>query len=365
MRIDLNSEDKNRLDDIIKQKEMNVEASSILNDFLSDSFDSIDTDDVDKLTVECGLTKEEAVSSCFFEQVELDRDDPEVVKMNERCLLGSFSHLYKEEYLSNPYVKNIKIDSEKKRGKYTLTVERFLPYEIFQVEDIKDDQSLDHAERDSYGFFSEGVDYILLLQDDTIWMSITPHEINSMQEDIDKASGDVLTFGLGLGYYPYMLSLKDDVKSITIVEKDDRVIELFTRNILPQFSNKDKIKIIKGDAFKHVEESKDYDYTFVDIYHNASDALDMYIRFVKMDTANNLHYWIESAILCYLRRFAITILEENLLGYKEKDYEDVYDDQSDLLLRIYQALKDKEYTSIDQIEELLSEAGLKELCKKL
>ena len=40
-------------------------------------------------------------------------------------------------------------------------------------------------------------------------MTITPDEIETMKEAVDQAFGNVLTFGLGLGYYAYMVSEKD------------------------------------------------------------------------------------------------------------------------------------------------------------
>lgn len=42
-----------------------------------------------------------------------------------------------------------------------------------------------------------------------------------------------------------MVSLKEDVESITIVELQQEVIDLFNIFILPKFENKDKITIVK------------------------------------------------------------------------------------------------------------------------
>ena len=77
-------------------------------------------------------------------------------------------------------------------------------------------------------------------------MTITPNEIETMKEPVDEAFGHVLTFGLGLGYYAYMVSEKENVESITIVETNEDVIDLFNKYILPQFKNAHKIKIIQS-----------------------------------------------------------------------------------------------------------------------
>jgi AraC-like DNA-binding protein len=60
-------------------------------------------------------------------------------------------------------------------------------------------------------------------------MSITPNEIVTMREPVARASGRVLTLGLGLGYYAYMVHLKEDVTDVTVVEREQAVIDLFEK----------------------------------------------------------------------------------------------------------------------------------------
>ena len=63
-----------------------------------------------------------------------------------------------------------------------------------------------------------------ILENDRIWMTVTPNEIETMKEPVDQAFGNVLTFGFGLGYYAYMISEKEEVTSITVVEINGDVI---------------------------------------------------------------------------------------------------------------------------------------------
>ena len=49
----------------------------------------------------------------------------------------------------------------------------------------------------------------------------------SMKNPIKNAHGKVLTTGLGLGYFSYMASLKEDVSEIVIIERDEKVIKLW------------------------------------------------------------------------------------------------------------------------------------------
>ena len=156
------------------------------------------------------------------------------------------------------------------------------------------------------GYFDEEFIYPAIYEKGVLWMSVTPNEVNTMKEPIDKAFGRVLTFGLGLGYFAYMASLKDEVEKITIVESNETTIKIFEKYILPQFKFKDKIEIIKADAFKFAEseyKSGKYDYVFADIWHDAGDGLGCYTKFKRLEKLNpNLvyDYWIEKTIKCYL-----------------------------------------------------------------
>jgi spermidine synthase len=127
-----------------------------------------------------------------------------------------------------------------------------------------------------------------------------------MKEPVAQAFGSVLTYGLGLGYYAYMTSEKDNVERVTIVESNEDVIQLFSKYILPQFKHSHKIKIIQSDAFKYAGEhmSKgNYDYVFTDLWHDVSDGIDLYLRMKKYEEQSPstvFSYWIEKSILCYL-----------------------------------------------------------------
>lgn len=206
-----------------------------------------------------------------------------------------------KDYIRNPYYENIPFNNKKidswqiKKGKYK-------PYELFVFDDFKYENDLVIPQ---VGYFSEPFYYLAVYDNNRLWMSITPNEINTMKQPINNAKGNVLTFGLGLGYFAYMCSLKDDVKSVTIVEKDERVIKLFKEYILPYFANIEKINIIKEDAYVYLSKMNDdmYDYVFVDIYHDAGDGKEVYL---KMNQYRNrfkktiFEYWIYNTIKHYL-----------------------------------------------------------------
>ena len=63
-------------------------------------------------------------------------------------------------------------------------------------------------------------------------MTLTPVDLDTSVDAIRAAFGRVVTFGLGLGYYAYMVSEKAEVESITVVEKSEEIIKLFKKHIL-------------------------------------------------------------------------------------------------------------------------------------
>ncbi|MCV5648158.1 hypothetical protein OFN55_36090, partial [Escherichia coli] len=57
-------------------------------------------------------------------------------------------------------------------------------------------------------------------------MSNTPMEIRTCQDFIERATGRVLINGLGLGMVLHAILQKDDVTHVTVIEKEQDVINL-------------------------------------------------------------------------------------------------------------------------------------------
>ena len=156
------------------------------------------------------------------------------------------------KYIDNPYLKNIKFPDTATRH-WIFTHYSYQPYEAFICNDIDIDKNL--REVPQIGFFRERFAYPAVEQDGREWMAVKPSEIETMRAPIEEATGRVVTFGLGLGYFAYMVSEKPDVTSLDIVERSEEAIALFERHILPQFPNKEKIRIIRSDAFGFLNEN--------------------------------------------------------------------------------------------------------------
>ena len=95
-----------------------------------------------------------------------------------------------------------------------------------------------------------------------IWMSDTPLEQESYKPAVEKARGDVLICGLGIGLLPTLIKDKPEVKHIDIVEISKCVIKLVWEQIRTP-----KMEIIHADAWKYLAESpKKYDFIHIDVW---------------------------------------------------------------------------------------------------
>jgi len=225
-----------------------------------------------------------------------------------------------QSYSENPYYRNILIP-EITYGNWKLKYLQYSPYEAFVCNDLMLES--DFKEIPRIGFFNEVFRFPAVMEQDHEWMAIKPNEIETMQPVIDTVEGNVVTFGLGLGYFAYMVSLKERVHHVTVVEKDTGVIQLFEKYILPQFQYEDKLEIVAADAFEYVEKQmpyKDFDYAFVDLWHDVSDGLDLYMKMKKREHCNprtKFCYWIEDSLLSASRWQIFDWVIQNARSYNE------------------------------------------------
>lgn len=216
---------------------------------------------------------------------------------------GYFPHMVRkdnpETYLKDGYFS---LDfPSKTEGKWRLGRETLAPYEVF----VRDDFEVDGDKVfPQIGYFSEPYSYPAVYQNDRLWMSLAPNEINTSRSPISRAHGKVYTFGLGLGYYAFHVSNKSEVESVTIVERDREVIRLFEETLLPQFPHGEKIRIVQADAFDVLEEGFEADFVFADIWHDVGDGLDLYLdmrRYEEKYPNTEFTYWIEKTLKVYER----------------------------------------------------------------
>lgn len=182
--------------------------------------------------------------------------------------------------------------------------------------------------------FDRSITLPMICDENVGWMSPELFEKTTMQEAVDHALGNVLVVGLGIGFYPFNILMKEDVKKVTIVERNQDIISLFKKNILPQFPRKEDVEIIQGDALDLLSNDflKTYDYTFVDIWRNEDDGvqiLSSVLKCLDLSKELNVDFWIEDAILeqvkdalkSYLLRLYGGTLEKDVASMRKKSKE--------------------------------------------
>lgn len=285
--------------DINKIREDNFEVIGMIAHYLINYSDFINVEMINGLVKE-GFSKDDAFFYLFCEICGLDIvNNNHDLDLAMRYFKVGIKRLDVKDYINNPYYLNIKV-REEKIGNWEFKYEKYVPYEAFIYDDliVKDN----FIEIPRVGYFEEEFEYLAVLENNNEWMLITPNEINTMQHVIDEVSGSVVTFGLGLGYFAYMASIKDNVSNVAIVERDENVIKLFNEYILPQFNFRDKIKVIKSDAFEFAKNMNGYNYAFVDLWHDVSDGVELYLKMKSLEKDNiKYFYWIEESLKSWIR----------------------------------------------------------------
>ncbi len=285
--------------------ELNNELRWRLSQYLQEAPRAITREWMEEVNPGGDLSEEAAFTALLAALCGLDTGGSERDKrLADEYLRPGVRRLDPGVYAANPYYRDIRIPEER-FGRWELRREHYAPFEGFVCGDLILGPGLREIPR--IGFFSEAFSFPVVLEEGREWMAIKPNEIETMQPALDRVEGRVLALGLGLGYFAYMASLKAGVQSVTILERDPEAIRLFESRILPQFSHAEKIEICPGDAFAYLEKRMPqgpFDFAFVDLWHDASDGLEAYLRIKPLERlAPNTEflYWIEDSLLSGLR----------------------------------------------------------------
>ncbi len=204
---------------------------------------------------------------------------------------------------------------------------------LFNADDIIFDDKRELNDWMKLRALDQDYNAIVLYQNNDIWMIDAPSEANTIDPKAKKAHGNVLTFGLGIGYFALLTSLNDNVNSLTIVERSQAVIEMFKNCILPQFPNQSKIKIINDDAFNlfNQEYLSQFDYVFVDIWQSNNDGLVIIEKLLKQynPPLDKVDFWIENSclevmptlILLYFKKLLYPSYSHPLMKRYRKQYQ--------------------------------------------
>ena len=137
--------------------------------------------------------------------------------------------------------------------------------------------------------------------EDTVWMSLTPMEVESHYIPIQLANGRVGVGGLGAGYYVQRILDKDEVDEVVVYEIDQAVIDFY----LQQFGEHKKLTIKKENVLEIKNESFHFFYMDIYLYGMSEEAV---VHMQLLNTDNNIdvyHFWTQEAV------YAELMLSEN------------------------------------------------------
>lgn len=282
-----------------------------------------------------GISEEEALVALLSEVFGLDFENADDRRLIMQYLTPSVRVMDGKRYTDNPYYRTVKIPNVSD-GNWELRQECYKAYRGVIVGDME--ILPDMSEIPPLGFFREDFYFPAVLEGGNEWMTLTPVDLDTCEEAIERAHGRVVTFGLGLGYYAFMVSEKESVESITVIEKSPDVIRLFERYILPYFPHRDKVRIVCADAFEYAEgtmPSEHFDLAFVDTWRDAGDGAPMYKRMKALEHLSpetEFLYWIENFLISRLRAERFADIEGRLEDGAELSYAEIVSELRDGLL---------------------------------
>ena len=341
-----------RIQELISNNNININVADLLVNAFSYT-DIFDINDINQYIKE-GLNEKEAMMNAFCKAFDIDYEDEENKDVMDSYILSNLKKLNPSDYSNDEYTKSIKVT-----GKYKKYALKFIDYESYQLF-AYDDISLEGDKENSrIGYFNQKFSYLALTEGNNIWMSLNPNEIETMKPFIAKAKGDVLVLGLGMGYVPFMMAIKPEVKSITIIEKDPEIIALFNSLLYPHFKNKEKINIVQDDAVaftsRKVNQYK-YDYIFADLWHSPEDGLPLFVSLKRNN--RDIDCWLEVSMYALLRRCMISLIEEATLNYGEENYRFAKTYTDKVINKYYQKTKNLTLNNEEDLANLLNNKNL-------
>jgi len=105
----------------------------------------------------------------------------------------------------------------------------------------------------------------------TIWMSLTPMELESQSHHALAAYGHTVVMGLGMGILLYNILGREEVTQVTVVERERTVFELLHQIANPtSWSGWEKARFVFADAL-YWKPDEHVDYLTVDIWSKLGD----------------------------------------------------------------------------------------------
>jgi len=218
------------------------------------------------------------------------------------------------------------------------------------------------------GYFDTDVEMPVLKEGDRVWMSPAVSETESMGDGIERGRGKCLTMGLGIGVLPYLWLLKDEVESVTVVEINRDVINLFEEYIRPQFRTDKRLDIIHGNALDYYNEEflSRFDYVYIDFWESTDDGLKWYTKLMeKKINLPYVDYWLEDTMLHEVKYIVASYLIKIYRGSSIAEYISSLDEESRYIAkkanRYFKARNDVIETENELLSIIHDKCALKEI----
>ncbi len=227
------------------------------------------------------------------------------------------SKVFHKGDLDDPYLNTIKVNGETATP-YTLDTNYYAKYELFTYGE--EFEVIDGVYAPKVAVSDRKLRYPAVKSGEDTFFALTPRYMASVKDAAENAKGKVLCLGSNLGYFAYLAALKEDVESVTVIEPDAALAELLSQSILPQFEQKDKVKILMEEPLSFMETLEDgtFDYCFSDISSSRFDFLP-YLNMRKACekfSSMEVEYRIEEAIIR-----SISFLTLTLLMFEQREHE--------------------------------------------
>jgi hypothetical protein len=211
---------------------------------------------------------------------------------------------------------------------------------LFGFQDVKKGQLFhyDSPQEKGYGdiprlgYFNDAARYPVITRDGKLFCALDPQYLETMKKQLPAASGDVLILGLKMGVYPYLVSGKDSVRTVTIIEQDPDVIAMFEEVILPQIPHAEKIIVLQEDPLAFVQKEWKKEYNFV-LSCTDQDSLKATVSYLTIKQTEKKHkktkfaYWIEESILSNIKSALLVELMAQTSDEPERMYRTLEDDE--------------------------------------
>jgi hypothetical protein len=258
-----------------------------------------------------------------------------------------------KDFMLSPYNSCIRLDKIES-DEFRFSSELLPANQLFNVSGIIFDKNRELNDWMQLRALDEPYKAAVLWQKDEVWMLDAPSESNTIDPYAKKAHGNVLTFGLGIGYFAFMALLNPKVTSVTVIEKSPSVIAMFKQYILPQFPQKEKIRIIEGDAFDYFNETfiQAFDYVFTDIWKSGSDGFLIIEKLLQQynPPLEKVDFWIESS--CFEFAPALILLAfQSITNHKVESHFDPF--YRRILRKIHRFLESEQVIiqDVDQLKD--------------